>query len=95
MSFAADNQILVSRSFYEVVSCLSASYAPMFHFVGARKDKHAREHLVYQLAPAGEGPPPPNASVMAASSASTTPPAALMRRHWTALRPCSAPVWVP
>ena len=75
MSFAADNQILVSRSFYEVVSCLSASYGPMFHFVGARKDKHGREHLVYQLAPAGEGAPPPNVSVMAESSASTAPPA--------------------
>jgi hypothetical protein len=75
MSFAADNQILVSRSFYEVVSRLSDSYGPMFSFVGDRKDKHARAHLVYQLAPAGEGALPPNASVIAEPSASTTPPA--------------------
>jgi hypothetical protein len=75
MSFAADNQILVSRSFYEVVSCLSDGYPPMFSLVGTRKDKHAREHLVYQLAPAGEGAPPPSASAMGAASASTTPPA--------------------
>ncbi len=58
MSFAGDNQILVSRSFYEVVSCLSDSFVPMFCFVGARRDKHDREHLVYQLAPAGEALPP-------------------------------------
>lgn len=74
MSFAGDNQILVSRSFYEVVSCLSDCYAPMFCFVGARKDKHAREHLVYQLAPAGEAAPPPNAPVVAEPSAPTAPP---------------------
>jgi len=71
MSFAADNQILVSRSFYEVVSWLSESYGPMFSFVGLRKDKHAREHLVYQLAPAGEGAPRPSAP-----AAEPSPPAA-------------------
>jgi hypothetical protein len=75
MSFAADNQVLVSRSFYEVVSRLSDSYEPMFCFVGARKDKHAREHLLYQLAPAGEGAPSPNACAIAKPSVSTTPTA--------------------
>jgi hypothetical protein len=77
MSFAADNQILVSSSFYEVVSRLSDSYGPMFSFVGDRKDKHGRAHLVYQLAPASERVPPPNASAIAEPSASTTPPAQL------------------
>ena len=70
MSFAANNQILVSRSFYEVVSCLADSYGQMFTFVGARKDKHDREHLVYELAPVGEAAPPPKALSMAAP----TPP---------------------
>jgi class 3 adenylate cyclase len=56
MSFAGDNQILVSRSFYEVVSCLSDSYNQLFKYGGVRKDKHVREHTVYDLlVPGGEG----------------------------------------
>jgi class 3 adenylate cyclase len=56
MSFAGDNQILVSRSFYEVVSCLSDSYNQLFKYGGVRKDKHVREHTVYDLlAPGSEG----------------------------------------
>jgi hypothetical protein len=59
MSFAGDNQILVSRSFYEVVSCLSDSYSQLFKYGGVRKDKHVREHTVYDLlAPGSEGAAP-------------------------------------
>jgi class 3 adenylate cyclase len=59
MSFAGDNQILVSRSFYEVVSCLSDSYSALFKYGGVRKDKHVREHTVYDLlAPGSEGAAP-------------------------------------
>jgi len=53
MSFAGDNQILVSRSFYEVVSCLSDSYQQLFKYGGVRRDKHVREHTVYDLVPPG------------------------------------------
>jgi Adenylate and Guanylate cyclase catalytic domain/PEGA domain len=49
MSFAAPNQILVSRSYYEVVQCLSDAYAKMFHYEGSRTDKHVREHEVYAV----------------------------------------------
>src|SRR3982750_3430900 len=49
MSFAAPGQLLVSRSFYEVVSCLSRDYAQLFHHEGARTDKHVREHDVYSV----------------------------------------------
>jgi len=49
MSFAAPGQLLVSRSFYEVVSCLSRDYANMFRHEGARTDKHVREHEVYAV----------------------------------------------
>ncbi|MGH8721884.1 MAG: PEGA domain-containing protein, partial [Burkholderiales bacterium] len=38
-----------SRSFYEVVSCLSLDYASLFSYVGARTDKHVREHEVYSV----------------------------------------------
>src|SRR5262245_7744438 len=49
MSFAAPNQILVSRSYFEVVSCLSEGYGKMFHYEGSRTDKHVREHEVYAV----------------------------------------------
>ena len=42
MSFAEPGQLLVSRSFYEVVSCLSRDYQKLFHHEGARTDKHVR-----------------------------------------------------
>lgn len=49
MSFARPGQLLVSRSFYEVVSCLSRDYINLFHHEGARTDKHVREHDVYSV----------------------------------------------
>ena len=52
MSFATPNEILVSRSYYEVVSCLSDVYARLFEYQGSRTDKHVREHEVYAV---GEG----------------------------------------
>jgi hypothetical protein len=53
MSFADPGQLLVSRSFFEVVSRLSDLYAGLFTHVGERKDKHVRAHEVYgvNLAP--------------------------------------------
>jgi hypothetical protein len=58
MSFAESGQLLVSRSFYEVVSCLSADYAKLFDYVGARTDKHVREHEVYVVGKAKRAPRP-------------------------------------
>jgi adenylate/guanylate cyclase family protein len=49
MSFAAPDQILVSRSFYEVVSCLSTEYSQLFNYQGTQKDKHVREHELYEI----------------------------------------------
>lgn len=49
MNFAQSGQLLVSRSFYEVVSCLSLDYASLFSYVGARTDKHVREHEIYAV----------------------------------------------
>jgi class 3 adenylate cyclase len=49
MSFAQSGQLLVSRSFYEVVSCLSRDYASLFRHEGARTDKHVRDHEVYSV----------------------------------------------
>ena len=53
MSFASENQILVSRSFFEVVSRLSDDYKVLFKLKGIETDKHVREHIVYNLYPPG------------------------------------------
>ncbi len=49
MGFAERGELLVSRSFYEVVSRLSADYATLFRYEGARNDKHGRAHEVYAV----------------------------------------------
>lgn len=49
MSFADPQQILVSRSFYELVSCLKPEYGLLFHYLGIRQDKHVREHELYAI----------------------------------------------
>lgn len=54
MSFSEAGQILVSRSYYEVVSCLSEDYGKLFHHEGSRTDKHVREHEVYAVEATGE-----------------------------------------
>jgi class 3 adenylate cyclase len=49
MSFAGSNQMLVSRSFYDVAWCLSDEYSNLFQYLGVRKDKHEREHVLYEV----------------------------------------------
>lgn len=49
MGFAQPGQVLASRSYYEVVSCLSDDYAKLFHYEGYRTDKHVRAHDIYSV----------------------------------------------
>lgn len=49
MSFAGQGQVLVSRSFYEVVSLLSKDYATLFRKEESRTDKHDRAHDLYAV----------------------------------------------
>lgn len=51
MSFAGENQILVSRSYYEVTSRLTKEMTGMFTYSGIKQDKHIREHEVYLIKP--------------------------------------------
>ncbi len=51
MSFAKPNQILVSRSYYEVTSRLTQETSQMFDYSGIKHDKHVREHEVYSVRP--------------------------------------------
>jgi serine/threonine protein kinase len=53
MTFAHENQVLASRSFHEVASCLSAAYQPLFAHVGVRRDELMHEHVLYELRPPG------------------------------------------
>jgi class 3 adenylate cyclase len=47
MSFSQPGQIVVSRSFYDVVSVISDEYGKLFKYEGSRTDKHVREHEIY------------------------------------------------
>ena len=49
MNFAGINQIYVSRSYYDFISRLNDEYAELFQYRGSLKDKHGREHPVYEL----------------------------------------------
>ena len=57
MSFAEPGQILVSRAYFEAVGCMTPEYARLFHLVGTRADKHARDHVVYEVALNASRPP--------------------------------------
>lgn len=52
MSFAEQGQLLVSRSFYEVISRLSHEYADLFIPEAPRTDKHGRAHDLYTVSQA-------------------------------------------
>lgn len=54
MGFAKGDQILVSRSFHDVVSRLSNEQYGLFKYQGIHKDKHRREHEIYEVAGGGK-----------------------------------------
>jgi hypothetical protein len=54
MAFADPSQILVSRSYFDAVSHISAQYTGMFHYQGSRTDKHVREHEIYAIGYPGD-----------------------------------------
>lgn len=49
MDFAERAQLLVSQSFFQVVTLLSADYASIFSDEGSRADKHGRTHQVFAV----------------------------------------------
>ena len=53
MSFAQPRHVLVSRSYYDVVTRISEDYARLFAYQGSRTDKHVREHELYELVAPG------------------------------------------
>ncbi|MFZ2301466.1 MAG: AsmA-like C-terminal region-containing protein [Gallionella sp.] len=93
MSFAGIDQIFISRSYYDFVSRLSDEYANLFHYRGALKDKHDREHSVYELvdaaAPVAEIAPP---QAIESGPAITFEPFSLMTPEAATLPPSPSPV---
>jgi class 3 adenylate cyclase len=73
MSFAEPNQILVSRSYYEIVSRLSQEYTRLFQYLGIHRDKHVREHEVYVMTAGGVGATAPAAEQAEAAAAAGPP----------------------
>lgn len=73
MSFAQPNQILVSRSYYEIVSRLSQEYTRLFQYLGIHRDKHVREHEVYVMTAGGPGATAPAADQAEAAAAAGPP----------------------
>lgn len=57
MSFAGPGQIMVSRSYVDVISRLSQEYGELFQYHGLRTDKHVREHEVYEVCMSSAGSP--------------------------------------
>jgi hypothetical protein len=49
MGFALPGQILVSRSYFDMVSHISEGYAKLFRNEGSHTDKHVREHEIYSV----------------------------------------------
>lgn len=49
MDFAQGNQVLVSRSYYDVISRITDDTAQLFQYLGQYEDKHARLHEVYSV----------------------------------------------
>lgn len=71
MSFADPNRIFVSRSFYDVAAYLTRRNMEIFRFRGVHKDKHGREHEIYEvLVP---GLTPEKAPTIAAIGAHSAP----------------------
>jgi class 3 adenylate cyclase len=54
MSFAEPGQVMVSHSYYDIISRFSRDYAQLFIYEGTRHDKHVREHEVYRFGPVGD-----------------------------------------
>jgi class 3 adenylate cyclase len=51
MSFAQSGEVMVSHSYYDIISRFSRDYAQLFIYEGTRHDKHVREHEVYRFRP--------------------------------------------
>jgi len=75
MSFANEDEVLISRPYFEIVSCLRDDNRFLFQPLGTRKDKHVREHEVYSVASGADGPLSPLESEDETDEQAVEPPA--------------------
>ena len=75
MSFANEDEVLISRPYFEIVSCLRDDNRFLFQPLGTRKDKHVREHEVYSVASGADGPLSPLESEDETDEQADEPPA--------------------
>lgn len=54
MGFAGENEILMSRSYYDAISQYSEHYKELVRFKGSQTDKHVRAHEIYVVRQPGE-----------------------------------------
>ncbi|MBK7470197.1 MAG: PEGA domain-containing protein [Betaproteobacteria bacterium] len=94
MNFAEPNQIMVSRSYFEVVSRLSPEYMQLFHYAGARTDKHVREHEVYKVGTGKDEPEEAAAPPGPLAVADLPPPAAVATDAAATPAPARKKSWV-
>lgn len=57
MDFAQANQVLVSRSYYDVISRITDDTADMFQYLGQYEDKHGRLHELHSVSHARRARP--------------------------------------
>lgn len=62
MGFTGANQLLVSRSYYELIRPLSKDNEEAFHSFGTQNDKHERAHELYEYIGPGSSPAPKSAN---------------------------------
>ena len=86
MSFAKPNQVLVSRSFYDIAAYLTRRDRSIFHYRGIQADKHGRGHEIYEVLPEGEA---------SDTSAPVTTPGGLSPANLATLEQCYASVVGP
>lgn len=83
MTFSDPGEILVSRSYYEVVARLNDGNDRLFRYLGIKKDKHIREHQVYAVVVEGGAaalaPEPPVRAVEEDADPSSVVPDELRR----------------
>jgi hypothetical protein len=65
MDFADENQLLVSKAYFDVVNSMSASYAAQLTHLGSKADKHDKTHELYQLNGGQNNPALPGAAATA------------------------------
>jgi len=51
MSFSEPGQVMVSHSYYDIISRFSRDYNQLFVHEGTKHDKHVREHEIYRFGP--------------------------------------------